>query len=102
MDEGSPKTELMIIGHPLSTKKLELSETFELNGSEIKRVEKVKYLGLIIDEKLHWDEQFKRIGSKINTGLMSDFKAFFGKVGSAVFIMVLLKATCDMMLFGVA
>ena len=33
----------------------------------------------------------------------SDFKAFCGKVGSAVFIKVLLKATCDlMMLFGVA
>ena len=34
------KTEFMIIGHQLSTKKPELPETLKLNGSEIKRVEK--------------------------------------------------------------
>ena len=65
------KTEFMIIGHPLSTRKPELPETLKLNGSEIKRVEKIKYLGIIIDENLNWDEQFKRVRSKINTGLMS-------------------------------
>ena len=65
------KTEFMIVGHPLSTRKPELPETRELNGSRIKRVEKTKYLGIIIDENLNWDEQFKRIRSKINTGLMS-------------------------------
>ena len=59
----------MTIGHPLSTRKPELPETLEL--SKIKRVEKTKYLGVIIDENLNWDEQFKRIRSKINTGLMS-------------------------------
>ena len=57
--------------HPLSTRKPELPETFELNGSEIKRLEKTKYLGIIIDENLKQDEQCKRIRSKINTGLMS-------------------------------
>ena len=65
------KTEVMIKGHPLSTRKLELPETPELNGSEIKRVEKTKYLGIINDESLNWDEQFKRVRSKIHTGLMS-------------------------------
>ena len=65
------KTEFMIIGHPLSTRKPELPETLELNGSEIERVEKTKYLGIIIDENLTWDEQFKRIRSQINTVLMS-------------------------------
>ena len=48
-----------------------ISETLELNGSEIKRMEKTKYLGLIIDENLNWDEQFKRVRSKINIVLMS-------------------------------
>ena len=74
VDKLSPdhqKTEFMIVGHPLSTRKPELPEILELNGSEIKRVEKTKYLGIIIDENLNWDEQFKRIRSKINTGLMS-------------------------------
>ena len=65
------KTEFMIIGYPLSTRKPDLPETLELNGSEIKRVEKTKYLGIIIDENLDWDEQFKQIRSKIKTGLMS-------------------------------
>ena len=65
------KTEFMIIGHSLSTRKPELPETLKLNGSEIKRMEKTKYLGIIIDENLNWDEQFKRVRSKINTGLMS-------------------------------
>ena len=51
----------MIIGHPCSIRKPELPETLEINGSEIKRVEKTKYLGIIIDENLDWDEQFKRI-----------------------------------------
>ena len=74
VDKLSPnpqKNEFMIIGHPLSTRKLELPDTLELNSSEIKRVEKAKYLGVIMDEILNWDEQFKRVISKINTGLMS-------------------------------
>ena len=65
------KTEFMVIGHPLITRKPELPETLELNSSEIKRVEKTKYLGIITDENLNWDEPFKRVRSKINTGLMS-------------------------------
>ena len=65
------KTEFMIIGHPLSTRKPKLPEALELNGSEMKRVEKTKYLGIIIAENLDWDEQFKRIRSKVKTGLMS-------------------------------
>ena len=58
------KTEFVIIGHPLSTRKPERPETLNLNGSEIKWVEKTKYLGIIIDENLNWDEQFKRVKVK--------------------------------------
>ena len=65
------KTEFMIIGRPLSTRKPELPEVLRLSNSEIKRVENTKYLGITIDENLTWDEQFKRVRSKINTGLMS-------------------------------
>ena len=65
------QTEFMIIGHPPSARKLELPETLEFNGSELKRVEKTKYIGIIIDENLNWDEQFKHIRSGRNTGLMT-------------------------------
>ena len=39
---NSQKTEFMIIGHPLNTRKLELPEALELKGSEINRVQKTK------------------------------------------------------------
>ena len=68
-------------------------------------MEKTKYLGIINGENLNWDEQFKRVRSKINTGLMSlkRLNTFCGTESSAVLIMVLLKVICDMvMLFGVA
>ena len=61
----------MIIGHQLKTRNPDLPETIELNGSDITRVDKSKYLGIIIDEYLDWDEEFKRIGSKISAGLVS-------------------------------
>ena len=72
-------------------------------------MEKTKYLYLykhqIIDDNLNWDEQIKRVRSKINTGLMSlkRFKIFWRKSSSAVFSMVLSKVICVMVvLFGVA
>ena len=40
-----------------------------LNGTEIKRVPKSKSLGVIIDESLTWDEQFKAVKSKVCGGL---------------------------------
>ena len=67
----------MIIGHPLSTRKLELPETLELNSSDIKRVEKTKYLEIIIDVNLNWDEQFKRINTgRINTNVQRKWGKF--------------------------
>ena len=71
LSPDSQKTEFMIIGHPLSTRKLELPETLELYWLRCKKGGKAKYLGIISAENLNWDEQFERIRSKINTGLMS-------------------------------
>ena len=65
------KTEFMVIGHPLKTKNLDLPEVLKLNASDIKRVDKTKSLGLIIDEKLNWDEQFKRTKGKMSGGLVA-------------------------------
>ena len=59
------KTEFMNIGYPPSTRKPELPDTLKLNGSEVKGGDKTKYIGIVIDEN------FKRVRSKINTGLMS-------------------------------
>ena len=72
MNKLSPnpkKTEFMVIGHPLKTKNLDLPEVLKLNASDIKRVNKTKSLGLITDEKLNWDEQFKRTKGKMSGGL---------------------------------
>ena len=41
----------------------------KLNNSDIKRVDKMKCLGVIVDEKLNWDAQFKRTKGKMSGGL---------------------------------
>ena len=65
------KTEYMIIGHPRRTNKVEIHETPRLNGSDIKRVKKTKSLGVIVDEGLNWEEQFKTVKGKLHGGLTS-------------------------------
>ena len=65
------KTEYMIIGHPRRTNKVEIHETLRLNGADIKRVKKTKSLGVIVDEGLNWEEQFKTIKRKVSGGLTS-------------------------------
>ena len=47
---------------PFKTRNLDLLEMLKplnLSNSDIKRVDKTKSLGVIVDEKLNWDEQFK-------------------------------------------
>ena len=65
------KTEYIIIGHPRRTNKVEISEPLNLNDSEIKRVAKTKSLGVMVDERLNWDDQFDKVKGKINGGLKS-------------------------------
>ena len=75
----------------------ELPETLELNGLDITRVDTTKYLGVISDENLNWDEQFKRIRSKMSLKISCHIAS------SPVIIMVLLKVIRDMViLFGIA
>ena len=62
--DASKKTEFMVIGHPLKTKTLDLPEVLTLDGSDIKKVGQAKSLGIIIDENLTWDEQFRRVRAK--------------------------------------
>ena len=69
LSRNSAKTEYMAIGHPRRIKQLEISDAMLLKGTEIKRVPKSKSLGIIVDESLTWDEQFKAVRSKVCDGL---------------------------------
>ena len=57
------------MGHPLKTKNLILPEVLKLNNCDIKRVDKEKSLGVIIDEKLNSGERFRRSEGKASGGL---------------------------------
>ena len=65
------KTEYMIIGHPRRANKVEVHETLKLNGSDIKQVKKTKSLGVVVDERLNWEEQFQTVIRKVHGGLAS-------------------------------
>ena len=39
--------------------------TLSVNGQKVKKVDKVKFLGVIIDENLTWDDQIKHVENKL-------------------------------------
>ena len=51
--------------------KVEISESLNLNDSEIKRVAKTKSLRVVVDERLNWDHQFNKVKGKVSCGLQS-------------------------------
>ena len=59
------KTEYTIIGHPRKINALNISNALTLNDSDIKRVTKMKSLGVTVDENLNLDEQYKIVKGKI-------------------------------------
>ena len=65
------KTGCMIIGHPMKAKSTNAQTGLELGSKEIKRVSNTKSLGVMADEYLNWDEQFKSGKSKSCGGLAS-------------------------------
>ena len=65
------KTEFMVIGHQRKINEIDDLPPLELNDSEIKRVEKTKSLGVIIDEGLKWKDQYKSLTGKLAGGLSS-------------------------------
>ena len=80
---NSLKTEFMIIGTSHRLNKLDsLPENtpylISINGSYIRRVKQVKYLGLVVDNKLKWEEHIEYISSKIirNIGVLKQTRAF--------------------------
>ena len=63
------KSEFMIVGHRRKLNRVsdELPKFF-LNNKVIKRVEKIKYLGINIDESLIWEEQYKTVKNNFKGG----------------------------------
>ena len=59
----------MIIGHPLKTKDHDQQEVLQLNNCDVERVDKAKSLGVIIDEKLNWEEWFRHTKGNMRGGL---------------------------------
>ena len=64
------KTEFMVIGHQRRINDINDLPSLKLNDTEIKRVGKVKSLGVIVDEGLKWKDQLKSLTGKL-AGLSS-------------------------------
>ena len=63
------KDEYIIIGHPQRTNKILSLEPLMLNGAEIKHVKETKSLGIVVDERLNWNEQYRKVKGKVSGGL---------------------------------
>ena len=66
------KSKFMVLGHRrklnwVGDKLLDLV----INNQVFKRMEKITYLGINVDESLNWDEQYKTVKNKLKGGLSS-------------------------------
>ena len=55
----------MVVGHKRQKNRIHGPLEANINGGPIKRVKKVKYLEVIVDENLTWNEQYKNLKGKI-------------------------------------
>ena len=74
---NTDKTEYMVVGHKRQTNRIHGPLEVDINGGPIKRVKKVKYLGVTVDENLTWNEQNKNLKVKLKMprGVRSTEKA---------------------------
>ena len=63
------KTEYMIIGSRQRISNIITDPKIELGESVIKRVNKSKTLGIIIDEHLSWNDQIQNVVTKVSKGI---------------------------------
>ena len=68
---NTDKTEYMVVGHKHQTNSISEPIEIKINEEPIKRVQTVKYLGTMLDENLTWNEQYKKLKSKITSALSS-------------------------------
>ena len=71
---NTAKMEYMVVGHKRQTNHIPGPLEVNVNGEPIKRAQKVKYLGVMVDENLTWNEQYKNIKGKIKNALTSLWK----------------------------
>ena len=55
------KSEFMVIGNPRRTNKFVDLPPFFLGKNEVSMVNKTKYLGVTVDDKLNWGDQFTSV-----------------------------------------
>ena len=65
------KTEFTVTDHPRRQGKLPELQPFYLDNTRINQVHKTKHLGLTVDDKLSWNEQYKSVKGKVAGGLAS-------------------------------
>ena len=58
------KTKYLIMGKNIDENLIENEIKIDIDGEIIERVKNIKYLGVIIDENLNWDEHFRVLVSK--------------------------------------
>ena len=63
----------MLIGHPKQLNRAKDSPDLEVEDEKFSRVQK-KYLCVIIDESMNWEEHLKTVKRKIKNGLGAIFK----------------------------
>ena len=71
---NAEKSEFMLIGHPKQLNKAKDFPDLEVEDQKLCRAQKTKYLGVIIDESMNWEEQLKTVKRKIKNGLGAMFK----------------------------
>ena len=66
---NASKGEFMIVGHRRKLNKVgDELPNLVLNNEVIKRAEKIKYVGINIDESRNWEEQYTTVKNKLKRG----------------------------------
>ena len=71
MSINTKKSEFMIIGHKRQLTRIQNPIRLGISGEEVQRVHEVKYVGVSVDEGLSWTTQYKKLKSKLKSGLSS-------------------------------
>ena len=88
----------MIISKKGVSKTLIKKINLNIYKNHIQQVHSIKYLGVILDDKLKWDEHLKSLTTKLSraNGLFLKSENLFLKKILCCYIMPLLDPTCDM------
>ena len=65
LSRNTSKSELLIVGHKRQLNCIKKPVQLKIDEDSVRRVQKVKYLGVEVDEILTWNEQYKCLKNKI-------------------------------------